>query len=57
MELQPIEGWPAIFAMVAKNVGIFTVVIVVVAYATLAERRVSAFIQDRRNTGKVLLVP
>ena len=47
MDLQPIEGIPAIIAMFAKNAGIFTIVMLVVAYATLAERRVSAFIQDR----------
>ena len=53
MDLQPIEGIPALVAMVAKNVGIFGLVIVVVAYATLAERRVSAFIQDRRGPNRV----
>ena len=49
MEFQPIEGIPAIIAMAAKNLGIFTIVMLVVAYVTLAERRVSAFIQDRRG--------
>ena len=53
MGLQPIDGIPAIVAMVLKNVGIFTLVLVVVAYATLAERRVSAFIQDRRGPNRV----
>ena len=39
--------------MAAKNLGIFTLVILVVAYATYAERRVSAFIQDRRGPNRV----
>ncbi|NIW37543.1 MAG: NADH-quinone oxidoreductase subunit H, partial [Gemmatimonadetes bacterium] len=39
--------------MFAKTLGIFTVVMVVVAYATLAERRISAFIQDRRGPNRV----
>lgn len=53
MGAQPIEGLAAIVAMVAKNAGIFGLVIIVVAYATLAERRVSAFIQDRRGPNRV----
>ena len=53
MGLQPIEGLPAIIAMVVKNTAIFGLVIIVVAYATLAERRVSAFIQDRRGPNRV----
>jgi NADH-quinone oxidoreductase subunit H len=51
--LEPIQGIPALIAMMLKNVGIFTMVILVVAYATLAERRVSAFIQDRRGPNRV----
>ena len=53
MDLQPISGLPAVVAMMLKNVGIFGLVIIVVAYATLAERRVSAFIQDRRGPNRV----
>ena len=53
MDLQPIGGIPALIAMTLKNVGIFTLVLVTVAYATLAERRVSAFIQDRRGPNRV----
>lgn len=53
MGFEPISGTAAIVAMVAKNAGIFGIVIVVVAYATLAERRVSAFIQDRRGPNRV----
>ena len=51
--MEPISGVPAIVAMVAKNAGIFGIVIITVAYATLAERRVSAFIQDRRGPNRV----
>ena len=53
MDLQPIDGFAAIVAMMLKNVGIFTMVIIVVAYTTLAERRVSAWIQDRRGPNRV----
>jgi len=54
MELfQPISGIWAIVAMMMKTTLIFTGVIIVVAYATLAERRVSAFIQDRRGPNRV----
>lgn len=53
MEFQPISGPWAIVAMVLKNVTIFGVVIIVVAYTTLAERRVSAWIQDRRGPNRV----
>ncbi len=51
--LQPISGFWALVAMSLKVTGIFTMVILVVAYATLAERRVSAFIQDRRGPNRV----
>ena len=51
--LQPISGVWAIVAMSLKVTIIFTMVILVVAYATLAERRVSAFIQDRRGPNRV----
>ncbi len=51
--MEPISGIPAIVAMVAKNLGIFGLVMVSVAYATYAERRVSAFIQDRRGPNRV----
>lgn len=53
MDLQPIEGIPALIAISLKNVVIFGLVMVVVAYATYAERRVSAFIQDRRGPNRV----
>src|SRR5690606_13195344 len=51
--LQPISGPWALLAMTLKVTGVFTIVMVVVAYATLAERRVSAFIQDRRGPNRV----
>jgi len=51
--LQPISGAWAIVATMMKVTLIFTGVILVVAYATLAERRVSAFIQDRRGPNRV----
>lgn len=53
MDLQPIDGLAGVVAMMLKNVGIFGIVMVTVAYATLAERRVSAFIQDRRGPNRV----
>jgi NADH-quinone oxidoreductase subunit H len=53
MGFQPIEGLPAIIAMIVKNASIFGLVMIVVAYTTLAERRVSAFIQDRRGPNRV----
>ena len=52
-ELQPISGVPALLAMTLKVTLIFTIVMVVVAYTTLAERRVSAWIQDRRGPNRV----
>jgi NADH-quinone oxidoreductase subunit H len=51
--LHPISGGWAILAMTMKVTLIFTGVMIVVAYATLAERRVSAFIQDRRGPNRV----
>lgn len=53
MGLQPIEDDWAIVAMTTKAVVFFGVLIVVVALATLAERRVSAWIQDRRGPNRV----
>jgi NADH-quinone oxidoreductase subunit H len=49
----PIGGVAAYLAMSLKVTVIFTIVMVVVAYTTLAERRVSAWIQDRSGPNRV----
>jgi NADH-quinone oxidoreductase subunit H len=51
--VEPISGFWAYVAMSLKVTGIFTIVMVVVAYTTLAERRVSAWIQDRSGPNRV----
>ena len=51
--LHPITGWPAIIAMILKTLAIFSVFMLTVAYATLAERRVAGWIQDRRGPNRV----
>lgn len=51
--LEPISGLPAIAAMLGKTLALFSVVMVVVAYTTLAERKISAWIQDRHGPNRV----
>ena len=53
MPYVPIAGIPALVAMSLKVTLIFGIVMVVVAYVTLAERRISAWIQDRNGPNRV----
>ena len=51
--LQPVSGIAGFIASVAKVVLVFAGVMLTVAYTTLAERRVSAWIQDRIGPNRV----
>jgi len=51
--LQPVSGTALYIAIVVKVLAVFGGVLLVVAYTTLAERRVSAWIQDRTGPNRV----
>ena len=51
--VQPVSGMPFLVASAIKVAVMFGVVFLTVTYATLAERRVSAFIQDRLGPNRV----
>jgi len=51
--MEPISGFPLIISYSLKVIVMFTGIMITVAYTTFAERRVSAFIQDRVGPNRV----